>query len=197
MGLLDKIKGRSKEEVNIERELRYRKARNAVQNYIERMESLQKQVFEQGRQAVKIGDDKFVRRQAAKYVALQERVRRGQRMLLLMDEAKLQRELVKTTGDFITFAKDISESIAEGPRVEKIAGMQLEFEKAMQQAEHIDEALSVAIEMASERILSSEGFSEKNIDEIVKTMEGEAELEEKLDERITKGIKEVEELMKK
>ena len=90
---------------------------------------------------MKIGDDKFVRRQAAKYLALQEKIRRGQRMLLLMEEAKLQWELVKTSGDFITFAKDINESIAEGPSVEQIAGMQHEFEKAMQQAEHIDEAL--------------------------------------------------------
>ncbi|MBU4223506.1 MAG: hypothetical protein KKA10_18115 [Euryarchaeota archaeon] len=141
MSFLDKLKHKSKEEINIERELRYRKARNAVQNYNERLENLQQRVFEQGRQAVKIGDDKFVRRQAAKYLVLQEKIRRGQRMLLLMEEAKLQRELVKTSGDFISFAKDISESIAEGPSVEQIAGMHHEFEKAMQQAEHIDEAL--------------------------------------------------------
>lgn len=197
MGLLDKIKGKSKEELNIERELRYRKARNAVQSYIERMEALQQRVFEQGRQAVKMGDDKFVRRQAAKYLALLERIKRGQRMLLHMDEAKLQRELVKTSGDFITFAKDISESIAEGTSVEKISEMQLEFEKAMQQVEQIDEALSIAIEMASDGILSSKDISEKNVESIMQAMEGKTGEEEKMDERISKGVKEVEEMMRK
>ncbi len=197
MGLLDKLKPKSKEELNIERELRYRKARNAVQSYIERMEALQQRVFDQGRQAVKIGDDKFVRRQAAKYLALQERIKRGQRMLLHMDEAKLQRELVKTSGDFITFAKDISESIAEGTSVEKISEMQVEFEKAMQQVEQIDEALSVAIDMASDGILSSKDFSEKNVENIMQAMESKAGGDEKLDERISKGVKEVEEMMRK
>ncbi len=197
MGFLDKLKHKSKEELNIERELRYRKARNAVQNYNERMEALQQRVFEQGRQAVKIGDDKFVRRQAAKYLAIQEKIRRGQRMLLLMEEAKLQRELVKTSGDFISFAKDISESISEGPSVEQVAGMQLEFEKAMQQAEHIDEALSVAIDMASDGILSSKDISEKNVESIMQAMEGKAGEEEKMDERISKGVREVEEMMRK
>lgn len=197
MGFMDKIKGKSKEEINIERELRYRKARNAVQNYIERMETLQQRIFEQGREAAKIGDDKFVRRQAAKYLALQERIKRGQRMLLHMDEAKLQRELVKTSGDFITFAKDISESIAEGTSVEKISEMQLEIEKAMQQVEQIDEALSIAIEIASEGILSSKDISEKNVESIMQAMGDKVSGEEKLDERISKGIKEVEEMMRK
>jgi ribosomal protein S8 len=197
MGFLDKIKGKSKEELNIERELRYRKARNAVQSYIERMETLQQRIFEQGRQAAKIGDDKFVRRQAAKYLALQERIKRGQRMLLHMDEAKLQRELVKTSGDFITFAKDISESIAEGTSTEKMAEMQLEFEKAMQQVEQIDEALSVAIEMASDGILSSKDISEKNVESIMQAMEEKTGEEEKMDERISKGVREVEEMMRK
>lgn len=197
MGFIDKIKGKSKEELNIERELRYRKARNAVQSYIERMETLQQRVFEQGRQAAKIGDDKFVRRQAAKYLALQERIKRGQRMLLHMDEAKLQRELVKTSGDFITFAKDISESIAEGTSAEKISEMQLEFEKAMQQVEQIDEALSIAIEMASDGILSSKDISEKNVESIMQSMESKAGEEEKMDERISKGVREVEEMMRK
>ncbi len=197
MGFLEKIKGKSKEELNIERELRYRKARNAVQNYIERMESLQQRVFEQGRQAVKIGDDKFVRRQTAMYLALQERIKRGQRMLLLMDEAKLQRDLSKTSGDFISFAKDITESIAEGTSTQKIADMQLEFEKAMHAVEHIDEALSAAIEMASDGILSSKDISEKNVESLMQAVEDKVSGEEKLDERISKGIKEVEEMMRK
>jgi hypothetical protein len=193
-----KFGGKSKEEKEIEREIRYRKARATLQHYIEKIDDLQKMVYNQGKQAVKLGDDKFVKRQAAKYLALQERSKRSQRMLLLMEEARLQREMVKISGDFITFARDISQSIAEGPDVKKIASSQVEFEKALTQSEKIDEALSVALDMASEGVLGSGDYSEKGVDEVVKTMQGEVEIEEKsLDDRITKGIKDVEDMMKK
>lgn len=193
-----RFRGKSKEEKEIEREIRHRKARATLQHYIERLENLQSMVYDQGKQAAKLGDDKFVTRQAMKYLALQERIKRGQKMLLLMEEARLQKEMVKISGDFITFARDVSQSVFEGPDVDKIAHMQVEMEKAMAQAEKIDEALSVALDMASEGILSSQDFSQKNVEQIAKTMQGEAETEEKgLDERISKGIKEVEDMMKK
>jgi hypothetical protein len=190
--------GKSKEEKDIEREMRYRKARAKLQQYIERIDDLQKMVYNQGKQAAKLGDDKFVRRQASKYLALHDKSKRGQRMLLLMEEARLQREMVKISGDFITFARDISQSIAEGPNVKQIASSQLQFEKAITQSEKMDEALSMALDMASEGVLGSGDYSDKGVDEVVKTMQGEVETEEKsLDDRITKGIKDVEDMMKK
>lgn len=190
--------GKSKEEKEIEREIRYRKARATLQRYNEKLENLQKMVYDQGKQAAKLGDDKFVTRQAAKYLTIQERIKKGQKMLLLMEEARLQREMVKVSGEFITFASDISQSIFEGPNVEKIAHMQVEMEKAMTHAEKVDEALSVAMDMASEGIMSSQDYSEKNVNEIVKSMQGEVEADEKgLDDRISKGIKSVEDAMKK
>ena len=190
--------GKSKEEKEIEREIRYRKARSTLQRYIEKLQNLQRMVYDQGKQAARLGDDKFVARQAAKYLTIQERIKKGQKMLLLMEEARLQREMVKVSGEFITFANDVSQSIAEGPNVEKIATMQVEMEKAMTRAEKIDEALSVAMDMASEGIMSSQDYSEKNVNEIVKSMQSDVEAEEKgLDERISKGIKDVEDAMKK
>jgi len=199
MGLMKKLRGKTKQEKEIEREIEYRKAKTKLKNYIGKVEELQRMVFEQGKEAAKLGDEKFLKRQAAKYLTLQDRVRKGQRMLLLMEEVRLQKEMVKVSGDFVGFAHDISESIFEGPDAEKIATMQLELEKSMAQAESIDEALSVALDMANEGILGSESFSESSMNEIAKTMEGEVETEESsgLDERISKGIREVEAMMKK
>jgi hypothetical protein len=189
---------KSKQEKEIEREIRYRKAKKTLKSYIEKLYGLQKLIYDQGKQAARLGDETFLKRQAAKYLVLQERIRKGQKMLLLMEEARLQKELVKVSGDFVSFASDISKSIFEAPDTKKVAGMQVELEKAMPQAEAIDETLSIAIDMASEGILSAENFSEKDMDEIVKTMEGEVETEEKgLDERITKRIKDVEDLITK
>jgi hypothetical protein len=193
-----RFRGKSREEKEIEREIRHRKARATLQHYIERLDNLQSMVYEQGKQAAKLGDDKFVTRQAAKYLVLQERIKRGQKMLLLMEEARLQKEMVKISGDFVAFARDVSQSVFEGPGVDRVAHMQVEMEKAMAQAEKIDGALSVALDIASEGILSSQDFSQKNVEQIAKTMQGEAETEEKgLDERISKGVKEVEDMMKK
>lgn len=198
MGIVDKLKGKSKEEKDIEREIRYRRAKSTLKSYIEKLERLQKMVYDQGRQAAKLGDEKFLRRQAGKFLALQEKIKKGQKMLLLMEEVRVQREMVKVSGEFVNFAKDVSESIFEAPDTEAILGMQVELEKAMTRAETIDEALSTAIDMTSEGILSSDNFSDVNVDEIMKTMEGEAETEEKgLDDRISQGLKEVEMMMKK
>ena len=198
MSLVDRLKGKSKEEKEIEREIRYRKAKATLKSYIEKLARLQTMVYDQGKQAAKLGDEEFLKRQALKYLALQEKIKKAQKMLLLMEEVKVQREMVKVSGEFVNFAKDISDSIFEAPDANKIAGMQLELEKAMTKAETIDETLSVAIDMTSEGILSSESFSDVNVEEIMKTMDGEVEAEEKgLDDRISKGVKEVEEMMRR
>jgi len=197
MSLIKKLKGKSKEEKDIEREIRYRKAKTSINKYIQKLEKVQKMVYEQGKQAAKIGDDTFVRRQAVKYMAIGERIKKGHRLFLLMEEARLQRDLVQISGDFVIFAKDITASILEGPDVEKITSMQVEFEKGLAQAEQIDEALSTAVDLASEGILGSEDLSESSVDSMISSMQGDAIDEEpQLDERISKGISEIESKMK-
>jgi len=71
-----------------------------------------------------------------------------------MEEAELQRELVKVSADFIQFSKDIVASIAEGPGAEDVAKIQVEFEKAMGKVENIDEALNTMLDLTSESILT-------------------------------------------
>lgn len=197
MSLIKKLKGKSKEEKEVEREIRYRKAKTSINKYIQKLEKVQKMVYEQGKQAAKIGDDAFVRRQAVKYMAIGERIKKGHRLFLLMEEARLQRDLVQISGDFVVFAKDITSSILEGPDVEKITSMQVEFDKGLAQAEQIDEALSTAVDLASEGILGSEELSESSVDSMISSMQGDAIDEEpQLDERISKGISEIESKMK-
>ena len=56
----------------------------------------------------------------------------------------------------------------------------------------------MALDMASEGVLGSGDYSDKGVDEVVKTMQSEVETEEKsMDDRITKGIKDIEDMMKK
>ncbi|MBC7094475.1 MAG: hypothetical protein H5T48_02645 [Thermococcus sp.] len=145
---------KSKEEKEIERKVRMRKAKIALQQYINNLENFKRRVFLQGKEAAKLGDEALLKRSVVKYLALEQRIKQAKRLLLLMEEAELQRELVKVSADFIQFSKDIVASIAEGPGAEDVAKIQVEFEKAMGKVENIDEALNTMLDLTSESILT-------------------------------------------
>ena len=108
-----------------------------------------------------------------------------------MEEAELQKELVKVSADFIQFSKDIVQSISEGPGAEDIAKIQVNFEKAMGKVENLDEALSTMLDLTSESILSG-SFDEETIETAEGLMMSSAgeELEP------GKRLKEIEKMMK-
>jgi len=164
---------KSKEEKEIERKVRMRKAKMALKQYINNLEALKRKIFLQGKEAAKLGDEALLKRSAMKYLALEERIKQAKRLLLLMEEAEIQRELVKVSGDFIQFSKDIVESIAEGPGAEDLAKMQVEFEKAMAKVEGLDEALGTMLDMTSESILTGD-FDAETIEEATSLFEASA-----------------------
>lgn len=164
---------KSKEEKEIERKVRMRKAKMALKQYINNLEALKRKIFLQGKEAAKLGDEALLKRSVMKYLALEERIKQAKRLLLLMEEAEIQRELVKVSGDFIQFSKDIVESIAEGPGAEDLAKMQVEFEKAMAKVEGLDEALGAMLDMTSESILTGD-FDAETIEEATSLFEASA-----------------------
>ena len=54
---------KSKEQKDIERKVRIRKSKSVVQNYINKLETLQKRVFAQGKEYAKLGEKQMVRNQ--------------------------------------------------------------------------------------------------------------------------------------
>jgi len=140
----------------------------------------------------------MVKNQASKYLALESRIHQAKKLMLLMEEAEIQRELVNVSGSFIQFSKDIVNSIADAPTVDDIAKVHVKFEEAMTKVEGIEEALNTALDASSEGILSGEAFSEDKIEEVAKLLEGEAGAEEsEIDSEIEKKMKNIEEMMKK
>ena len=193
---------KGKEQREIERKVRIRKSKTVVQGYIQKLERLQKRVFGQGKEYAKLGEGKMVRNQASKYLALEGRIRQAKKLLLLMEEAEIQRELVNVSGSFIQFSRDIVDSIADAPKVGDLTRVQVRFEEAMTKVEGMEEALNSVLDASSEGILAGEAFGEEKIDEVAKLLEGEAGAEEKeedteLDEEIEKKMKNIEEMMKK
>jgi len=164
---------KSKEEREIERKVRMRKAKMALKQYISNLENLKRKIFLQGKEAAKLGDEALLRRSAMKYLALEERIKQAKRLLLLMEEAEIQRELVKVSANFIQFSRDIVESIAEGPGAEDVAKIQVEFEKAMTKVENLDEALTTMLDLTSESILTGD-FDAETIEEAASIFEASA-----------------------
>jgi len=164
---------KSKEEKEIERKMRMRKAKMALKQYINNLENLKRKIFLQGKEAAKLGDEALLKRSAMKYLALEERIKQAKRLLLLMEEAEVQRELVKVSANFIQFSQDIVESIAEGPGAQDIARMQVEFEKAMGKVEELDDALASMLDLTSESILTGD-FSAETVEEATSLFEASA-----------------------
>jgi hypothetical protein len=193
---------KSKEKKEIERKISIRKSKSVVQNYINKLETLQKKVYAHGKEYAKLGEKKMVHNQASKYLALESRIHQAKKLLLLMEEAEIQRELVNVSGSFIQFSKDIVNSIAEAPKTKDIAKSHVKFEEAMTKVEGMEEALNTVLDASSEGILSGETFAEDRIEEVTKLLEGEAGAEEHdvdttMDAEIEKKIKNIEEMMKK
>ncbi len=189
---------KSKEEKEIERKIRTRKAKSMLQNYISNLARLQKKIFELGKEAAKLNDQKLLKRQVIKYLAIENRINQAKKLLLLIEEAEAQKELVKISASFITFSKDIIDSIAEGPDVKDIAKTHVDLEKAMMKVESVEEALSVVVDAASESILTSGEFDDQKVEEVMRILESEAGVvTAEIDERIEKRLREVEEMMKK
>ncbi len=164
---------KSKEDREIERKMRMRKAKMALKQYINNLENLKRKIFLQGKEATKLGDEALLKRSAMKYLALEERIKQAKRLLLLMEEAEVQRELVKVSANFIQFSQDIVESIAEGPGAQDITKMQVEFEKAMGKVEQLDDALASMLDLTSESILTGD-FDAETIDEAASLFEASA-----------------------
>jgi len=169
-----------------------------MDKYIQRCQFLQKKYFEQGREAARIGDKKLLRRFALGHLSMQERIRKAAKLSLSLEALNLQREEAGISTEFISFTKDVSSSIMEGADPKSVAKMQVDLEKALTRAESVDMALTNALDIASETILTSPDVSEENIDEVVKSIEGDAEVSElEVDAKIDAGLKKIEDSMKK
>jgi nitrogen regulatory protein PII-like uncharacterized protein len=187
---------KSKKEIEIERKIRARKVKILLQNYVTMLEHLQKKIFKLGVEAKRLNDHKLTRRQAVKLLAIESRINQAKRLLLIIEEAEAERELVSISSSFITFANDIIKAIAEGPDASKLAKLQAEFEKAIEKSESLEEMLSIIVDSANESILSSGNFNDENIAKVMKLLEDEVDKGNYTSIDIEERIKKIEDDLK-
>ena len=196
MGILD---GR-RQKKEIEREVRFKQGLSRVRSYVQKCNQAQKRYWELGKRALKLGDRQQFENIARAYLRTGDTMARWERYLLAMETVSIQRDQVKSTGEFAESMKALSDSMMVGAKPEDITKMQVELERALTRARTLDETLAAVMDATSDTIFSAEGLSEDSLKEIETAMRGEAEYEvgeAAVDERIARGLQRIEEEMKK
>ena len=188
-----------RQEKEIEREVKFKQGLSRIRSYVQKCNQAQKRYWELGKRSLKLGDHKQFENIAKAYLRAGEMANRWERYLVAMETVSLQRDQVKATGTFAESMKALSASMMVGAKPEDIAKMQTELERALAKASTLDETLSAIMDTTSETIFSADGLSEDSLKEVETAMKGEATHEEgqPLDDRITTGLRHIEEEMKK
>ncbi|MEA3253999.1 MAG: Snf7 family protein [Chloroflexota bacterium] len=183
----------------IEREVKFKQGLSRVRNYVQKCHQAQKKYWELGKRSLKLGDKQQFENVAKAYLRTGEMITRWERFLVAMETVSLQRDQVKVTGEFAKSMGALSNSMMAGASPQDITKVQMGLERALTKAHTLDETLAAVMDATSDTIFLSEGLSEESLQQVETAMKGEAEHEEgeTLDDRISAGLRRIEEEMRK
>ncbi len=188
---------KSREEKRIERDLEVRKGIASIKRNLKDMDKHTKEYIEKARKAKRIGDNdqlKFIK-SALKKTALSKKMR--ERQLLSLETAMQIKNQAESDGEFARAMMEVSKSISEVYGSTDLAKTQKNFERAMMQAETLQDRMQIVVESMSDTLSTSDEEAEKILSDkdIDRMIDDEAVHEEKgeLDKEIEKGLKEIDE----
>ncbi len=187
---------KSKEERRIERDIEVRKGVNSLKRNIVALSKHEKSYVEKAKRAKKIGDKdqyEFLKRQLKK-TAAQRRMR--ERQLLSIETAVQIKDQAESDADFAKSMGSVAKAVSEVYGSVDFAKTQKNFEKAMMQAETLQQQMEIFLEMTQEHVMSGEVEGENEVvsdAEIDKMLEDEVVREEggTVDKDIEKGLKDI------
>jgi hypothetical protein len=193
---------KSREEKRIERNMEIRRGVNSLNRNINELRKHEVSYIKKAKRAKKIGDKQqydFLRRQLKK-TAAQKRMR--ERQLLSIETAIQIKDQAESDADFAKSMGSVAKSIAEVYGSVDIVKTQKNFEKAMYQAENLQQQMEVFLEMTQDNVMSGEVEGE---DEIISDKEIDRMLEEEVvreesegvDKEIEKGLKDIQDELDK
>lgn len=193
---------KSRDERRIERNIEIRKGVNALRRNIVDLGKHERSYVDKAKRAKKIGDKQqydFLRRQLKK-TAAQKRMR--ERQLLSIETAVQIKDQAESDADFAKSMGAVAKSIAEVYGSVDFVKTQKNFEKAMYQAETLQQQMEVFLEMTQEHVMSGEVEGENEIisdKEIDRMLEEEVVHEESggVDSEIEKGLKHIQDELDK
>jgi hypothetical protein len=187
---------KSKEEKRIERDIEVRKGVNSLKRNIRDLAKHEASYILKAKKAKKIGDQSqydFLKRQLKK-TAAQKRMR--ERQLLSIETAVQIKNQAESDADFAKSMGSVAKAVSEVYGSVDFAKTQKNFEKAMMQAETLQQQMEIFLEMTQEHVMSGEVEGEDQVvsdAEIDKMLDEEVEHEESgsLDKDIEKGLKDI------
>ena len=184
---------KSKEERRIERNIQVRKAVTQIRRQIASNAKHEAEYIEKAKRARKLGWQNqydFLKKAIKKTSTIKVRL---ERQLLALESAVQIKEQAEGHFEFANAMNALSKSIAEVFGATDMAKTQVNFEKAMSQAESLEERMDTFLEMTSESMFDYEGSSEGELvkdSDIDKMLEEEITHEEKagIDDEIEKDL---------
>ncbi len=187
---------KSREERRIERDIEVRKGINSLKRNIRELAKHEASYIQKAKRARKIGDKdqyEFLKRQLKK-TASQRRMR--ERQLLSIETAVQIKDQAESDADFARSMGSVAKAVSEVYGSVDFAKTQKNFEKAMMQAETLQQQMEIFLEMTQEHVMAGEVEGE---DEVVSDAEIDRMLEEEVvheeggavDREIEKGLKDI------
>ncbi len=172
---------KSKEEKRIERNIQVRKALTHIRRQLKVNEKYEQDYLHKARRARKLGmtnQYEFLKKAIKKTANIRIRL---ERQLLALESAAQVKDQAESHYDFAQAMNSLSKAIAEVFGSTDMAKTQVNFEKAMSQAESIEERMDAFLETTSESMFGYEGSSEQELvtdSDIEKMIEEEVAHEE-------------------
>ena len=187
---------KSKEEKRIERDIEVRKGVNSLKRNIRDLAKHEVSYIAKAKKARKIGDQSqydFLKRQLKK-TAGQRRMR--ERQLLSIETAVQIKNQAESDADFAKSMGAVAKAVSEVYGSVDFAKTQKNFEKAMMQADTLQQQMEIFLEMTQEHVMSGEVEGE---DQVVSDAEIDKMLDEEVvhdeggsvDKDIEKGLKDI------
>jgi negative regulator of replication initiation len=189
---------KSKEEKRIERDIEVRKGVNSLKRNIRDLAKHEFSYIAKAKKAKKIGDQSqydFLKRQLKK-TAGQRRMR--ERQLLSIETAVQIKNQAESDADFAKSMGAVAKAVSEVYGSVDFAKTQKNFEKAMMQADTLQQQMEIFLEMTQEHVMAGEVEGEDQVvsdAEIDKMLDEEVQHEEggSVDKDIEKGLKDIQE----
>ncbi len=187
---------KSREEKRIERDIEVRKGVNALKRNIRDLAKHERSYVEKAKRAKRIGDREqyeFLKRQLKK-TAAQRRLR--ERQLLSIETAVQIKNQAESDADFARSMGSVAKAISDVYGSVDFAKTQKNFEKAMMQAETLQQQMEVFLEMTQEHVMAGEVEGENEVisdAEIDRMLEEETARDEggAVDREIERGLKDI------
>ena len=187
---------KSSEEKRIERDIEVRKGVNSLKRNIRDLAKHEGSYIIKAKKAKKIGDQSqydFLKRQLKK-TAAQKRMR--ERQLLSIETAVQIKNQAESDADFAKSMGSVAKAVSDVYGSVDFAKTQKNFEKAMMQAETLQQQMEIFLEMTQEHVMAGDVEGEDQVvtdAEIDRMLDEEVVREEggTLDKEIEKGLKDI------